>query len=259
MMNSEILGYAAGEIDTHLHTRHSCDSEMEPLAACRRAKELGLAALIFTEHMDFDPSDEGFGFYDAMAIRDSLDECRRLHPALGIFKGVEVTYQTKYRRQIERFLKKGNFDYALGSVHMVGEGDISRAERQEDYFAGRGEAQAYRPYFEEVRLAAESGLFDAIGHLDLCKKYGMRHYGALDWHKYAAEIEVILKAAAANGTVIELNTSGTRQDPRDTYPNIGVIEMFRQLGGRTLLGSDAHRTEDIGHAFGNYRDSIAAP
>lgn len=257
-MNPEIMKFAPGEVDAHLHTRHSCDSDMEPREACRMALELGLKAIIFTEHMDFDPSDEGFGFYDAMAIRDSLDACRREFPGLRIFKGVEVTYQSKYRKQIERFLKKGGFDYCLGSVHMVGDGDISRAERQDDYFSGRSEPEAYRPYFEEVRLAAGSGLFDTIGHLDLCKKYGMRHYGPLEWRKYAGEIEGILKEAAAKGTIIELNTSGTRQDPKDTYPNMEVIDLFRRMGGRVVLGSDAHRPEDIGHAFDKYKNSILA-
>lgn len=257
-MNPEIPSFAAGEIDAHLHTRHSCDSDMASMDACRRALELGLRAIVFTEHMDFDPSDEGFGFYDAMAIRDSLEECRRRFPSLRIFKGVEVTYQTKYRRQIERFLRKGNFEYALGSVHMVGDGDISRAERQGEYFGSRSEEEAYRPYFEEVRLAAGSGLFDAIGHLDLCKKYGLRHYGPMEWRKYSEEIGGILRAAASSGTIIELNTSGTRQDPKDTYPSIEVIELFRRMGGRTILGSDAHRPEDIGHAFGKFKGAIAS-
>lgn len=257
-MNQEILDFAPGEIDAHLHTRHSCDSDMDPTDACHRALELGLRAIVFTEHMDFDPSDEGFGFYDAMAIRDSLEECRRRYPSLRIFKGVEVTYQTKYRRQIERFLRQGNFDYALGSVHMVGDGDISRAERQADYFGSRTEEEAYRPYFEEVRLAAASGLFGALGHIDLCKKYGLGHYGPMEWRRYASEIEGILGAAAASGTIIELNTSGTRQAPKDTYPNIEVIELFRRMGGRTILGSDAHRTTDIGHDFGRFKVVISS-
>ncbi len=257
-MNPEILSFEPGEIDTHLHTKHSCDSDMEPGEACRRASEIGLRAIVFTEHMDFDPSDEGFGFYDAMAIRDDLDACRREFPGLRIFKGVEVTYQTKYRKQISRFLKKGNFDYAIGSVHMVGDGDISRAERQDDYFGKRSEREAYGPYFEEARLLAESGLFDTLGHLDLCKKYGHRHYGPMDWTKYAAEIEGILGAAIARGMGLELNTSGLRQEAEDTYPNIGVITRFRALGGKRVpLGSDAHRPQDIGHAFAELSGGIA--
>ncbi len=251
-MNQEILYFNSDRIDTHLHTRHSCDSDMEPLEACRRAIEIGLKALVFTEHMDFDPSDEGFGFYDASAIARSLEECRRLFPSLRIFKGVEVTYQSQYRREIEEFLKEGEFDYAIGSVHMVAQGDLSRDERQEEYFVGRSEDEAYRLYFEEVRQAAESGLFDAIGHLDLCKKYGTRHFGPFSWQKYAGQIEGILKTAAAAGAIIELNTSGLRQDPKDTYPHIEVIEMFRKRGGRAVLGSDAHRIEHIGYKFEDF-------
>lgn len=255
-MNQEILVFNLGEIDTHLHTRHSCDSDMAPRDACRRALEIGLRALVFTEHVDFDPSDEGFGFYDALAVRDGVEACRREFPGLRVFRGVEVTYQAKFEKQIARFLKTGGYDYSIGSVHMVGDGDISRVERQDEYFAGKSEEEAYRPYFEEARRLAASGLFDAVGHLDLCKKYGHRHYGPMDWRRYAAEIDGILKAAASGGTMVELNTSGLRQDPNDTYPNIGVIRNFLDMNGRVVLGSDAHRAADIGHTFGRYKDSI---
>ena len=253
-MNQEIFGFRPGQIDTHLHTRHSCDSDMEPREACRRALDLGLKALVFTEHMDFDPTDEGYGFYDATAIRDSLDACRLEFPDLRIFRGIEVTYQAKFERQISRFLRQGGFDYAIGSVHMIGDGDISRAERQGEYFSGKTEAGAYIPYFEEVRRLAESGLFDAVGHLDLCKKYGFRHYGPMEWSRYSEEIGAVLAAAASRGMAVELNTSGLRQDPEDTYPNISVARLFQGMGGRTALGSDAHRPGDIGYAFERFTE-----
>jgi len=250
-MNPEIPTFPLAAIDTHLHTRHSCDSDMEPRDACLRAVELGLRAIVFTEHMDFDPSDEGFGYYDGLAIRDSLDACRSAFPGLRIFKGVEVTYQPKYQKQIDRFIRKGNFDYTIGSVHMIGADDISRAEREQEYFGARTEAEAYGGYFRELAQLVESRLFDAVGHLDLCKKYGFRHYGPFDWRRCRPDVEAVLRAAAATGVRLELNTSGLRQDAQDTYPNIGVIHKFRELGGRNIaLGSDAHRPEDIGHKFG---------
>lgn len=256
-MNQEILNFKPGQIDTHLHTRHSCDSDLEPSEACRRALELGLKALIFTEHMDFDPSDEGFGYYDAMAIRQSLEDCRRKYPELAIFRGVEVTYQSKFHKQIARFLKNGNFDYSIGSVHMIGEGDISRQERQAAYFEDRSQDLAYGSYFEEVRQAAASGLFDALGHLDLCKKYGVLHYGPFDWRRYRSRIEEILGIVASAGRVLELNTSGLRQNPGDTYPNLEVIKLFRELGGGLVfLASDAHSGPQIAYGFERFKDII---
>jgi len=254
-MNPDILKFPAVKIDTHLHTRHSCDSDMDPHEACRRALDLGLGALIFTEHMDFDPSDEGFGFYDAVAIRQSLDSCRRQFPGLAIFRGVEVTYQAKFQKQIARFLRNGKFDYALGSVHMIGEGDISRQERQAEYFEGRSEAEAYGAYFDEAARAAASGLFDALGHLDLCKKYGVLHYGRFEWKNYQDRIEKILRILAARDMVLELNTSGLRQNPGETYPSIEVIQYFRTLGGRKVfLASDAHRVDQLALGFEKFHN-----
>lgn len=249
-MNPEILDFHPGRIDTHVHTRHSCDSKMDPSEACHRALELGLRALIFTEHMDFDPTDEGFGFYDVRAIESSLDRCRREFPEMKIFRGVEVTYQPQYRDIIADFVRQGKFDYTIGSVHMIGCGDISRKERQEDYFGGRSESEAYGAYFQEVRLTAESGLFDALGHLDLCKKYGVLHYGPFDWKRYREPIEEILGLVASRGMVLELNTSGLRQNPQDTYPNLEVIKRFQDLGGRyVFLASDAHESSHLAFGF----------
>jgi histidinol-phosphatase (PHP family) len=124
---------------------------------------------------------------------------------------------------------------------------ISEEGRCERYFAQRSVREAYQPYFAEVRRAVESGLFDLIGHLDLAKRYGVRYYGPFYLSLFAAEIREILKLAVQRGVGLEINTSGLRQSPHETYPGLEVLRWYRELGGQILtVGSDAHSVEDLG-------------
>jgi predicted metal-dependent phosphoesterase TrpH len=67
------------KFDLHLHTtRHSPDSEMEPLVMLRRAEELGLDGVVITEH-------------DWLWTEPELEGLRALHPKLVILSGIEVS------------------------------------------------------------------------------------------------------------------------------------------------------------------------
>jgi histidinol-phosphatase (PHP family) len=250
-MNQEIQTYPLGKADTHLHTSLSCDSEMAPLAACRRASELGLRAIVFTEHVDFDPADQGYGFYDDIHFNDQLADCRvAMGRTLKLYKGVEITYQPQYRQQIFDFIHEHQFDLVIGSVHMVGPQDISRPELAEKHYRRTEEEQAYGEYFSEVEKLVDSRLFDCLGHLDLCKRYGHLHYGPMSYRKYEKSYKRIVKRLIQSGLMLEINTSGLRQQVGETFPPYPAVLEYLKMGGtRLTLGSDAHRPEDIGAGF----------
>jgi predicted metal-dependent phosphoesterase TrpH len=65
--------------DLHMHTRrYSPDSEIDPFALVRRAKEIGLDGIAITEH-------------DRLWPESELDELRAAAPGLVILGGVEVS------------------------------------------------------------------------------------------------------------------------------------------------------------------------
>jgi histidinol-phosphatase (PHP family) len=122
-MNPEILKYPIGSIDTHLHSRISSDSEMGLQAACRQALKLGLKALVFTEHADFDPSDQGYGYYDDRMYNEELAEARvAMGRSLKIYKGIEITYQPQYRQKIFDFIHRHQFDFTQELLRAAGGG-----------------------------------------------------------------------------------------------------------------------------------------
>src|SRR5262245_45919067 len=65
--------------DLHMHTtRHSPDSQMDPFALVRRAREIGLDGVVITEH-------------DWLWTEPELEELRAAAPELVVLSGVEVS------------------------------------------------------------------------------------------------------------------------------------------------------------------------
>lgn len=250
-MNSEILKYPLGAIDTHLHSRISCDSEMGLQAACRQALKLGLKALVFTEHADFDPADQGYGYYDDRKYNDDLSEARvAMGRSLKIYKGIEITYQPQFRQKILDFIHQHQFDFTIGSVHKVGKDDVSWPELAKKYYNRMEEEQAYGEYFKEVENMIDSRLFDCLGHMDLCKRYGHLHFGPLAYRKYEKSYKKLLKRVIQSDMLLEINTSGLRQQVKETFPPYPAVLEYLKMGGTKLtLGSDAHRVQDIAQDF----------
>src|SRR5262249_4510993 len=67
------------KFDLHMHTtRHSPDSMMDPLVLVQRARELGLAALLITEH-------------DWLWTEAELEDLRTAAAGLVVLAGIEVS------------------------------------------------------------------------------------------------------------------------------------------------------------------------
>ena len=242
-------------VDYHLHSTYSADGFSSIADCCHRAFQLGFVEIGFCEHADFDPRDPCYDYLDFAAFRQQIEIQReRFGHGLAARAAVEVTYQTSREEVIALFLADKDLDYVVGSVHLVEDAVdwamISEAEGCEHYFARRTMQVAYRPYFVELRRAVASGLFDVIGHFDLVKRYGVGYYGPFDPTVFSDRIHDILELAVEKGVGLEINTSGLRQAPRETYPALGILKCYRQLGGDVLtVGSDAHSVADLGRGI----------
>jgi histidinol-phosphatase (PHP family) len=116
------------------------------------------------------------------------------------------------------------------------------------------------PYFDEIIGAARSGLFDTIGHLDFVKRYLIPHVTPADLARAPELYEPVLQALVESGTALEVNASGLRQLPRETYPSPAIVARYRALGGKHVtIGSDAHRTEWFAYGLAEaYRHAASA-
>ncbi len=158
-----------------------------------------------------------------------------------------MDFAGRHRSQIGDFLAGKEFDYVLGASHYV---DGVILEDHEVYFPGKTAEEAYAPFFDNTLETVETGWFDTIAHLDLCKRYGVHYLGPFDWEPFRDRIERILRGVIERDMAVEINTSGLRQLPGETYPCRGILEFYYALGGRAItVGSDAHYVGDVGRGI----------
>jgi histidinol-phosphatase (PHP family) len=234
--------------DIHLHTRFSGDARGEPEEFVIRAMERGLDVIGFSEHWDFGPGDKSYGFYDYENVRAEIERVRHKYTdRIEILFGVEVSYASNREDDIQDALSGKEFDYIIGGVH-VSDGVYISEPRCRPYLKRRSAAEVYTRFFEETEKAVESGLFDIIAHLDLCKRYGVEFYGPFDVGQVSdGLVEDVIRKTVAAGVALEVNASGTWQGPKEPYPAGQILEIYRDAGGELItLGSDAHEPARAG-------------
>jgi histidinol-phosphatase (PHP family) len=238
-------------LDSHLHTHLSPDSDVLIDVYAAAALERGIAELAITDHVDFEPGAPAFG-YATFADRERMvrQAAERWGPqGVAIRFGAELTYDRTWEAAIRDHLARHTYDFTIGSVHdrVVSPYAANRVQR---WVEGRSLPEIVAPAFEEVEAAARSGLFDALGHLDVVKRY-LHPFVSREALAAAPELyEPILRALVESGTALEINTSGLRHPVGETYPSAAVVCRFREMGGRAItVGSDAHRAEHFGWAL----------
>jgi histidinol-phosphatase (PHP family) len=158
-----------------------------------------------------------------------------------------------------------NYDYIIGSVHLVRANDgalVPVDESPEKLISGirehfNGEVQAFvRAYFEQEREMLSTCDFDIIGHLDLVRKFNVRHpYFDESASWYLNELELTAEAAAKSGKIVEVNTGAiSRGWLDDAYPSNAFRQMLRSRGVKFVLNSDAHASSALDCAFDRFAD-----
>ena len=248
-------------LDAHVHTDLSPDSDVPIDAYAASALELGIAEIAITDHVDFEPGAPAFG-YTTFGDRERIvrGAAERWGPqGLQIRFGVELTYDRSWESDIRDHLARHRYDFTIGSVHDRVDSPYSPS-RVAAWVEGRTLAEIVAPSFDEVAAAARSGLFDAIGHIDVVKRYVFPHVRPADFEAAPELYEPILRALVESGTALEVNTSGLRYSIAQTFPHPAIVARFRELGGRALtVGSDAHRLDHLAWALADgYAKYIAS-
>lgn len=160
------------------------------------------------------------------------------------------------------------FDYIIGSVHYLKYGDdyppIDSSRRAPDgsncvqAAANRfenGDVYAIaEKYFSTVSDVARKTNCDIIGHFDLISKFnedGSLFDESLHCFRDAAvsAADELLKC----GKPFEINTGAISRGLRTTpYPSAFLMKYIREHGGKFILSSDAHCTENICFGFDKY-------
>jgi histidinol-phosphatase (PHP family) len=205
------------------------------------AIEKGLKYLCFTEHLDHNPGDYGFGFYDHEKYSEAIDRARDLYGArIVLLKGIEFGEPHLYRNEFEKELER-DYDIVLGSMHYLGQEGFYGEKGLRDRYSLE---QLWEMYFESLSEMVGFGGFDVLAHFD----FPARYYG--DGSQYPTTAEDVVRELARKGIALEINTSGLRKGLARTLPGRRIIQEFGLAGGKMVtFGSDSHSCQEIGTGF----------
>lgn len=236
--------------DCHMHTAFSGDCDYEARHMIAAAKAYGLNGVAITDHLDLDfPEGECDFNLDVGAYYPAVCQLSDVYSteSFEIFKGIEMGMQESCVDRNKAIISKYDFDYVIGSVHVV-----DGMDPYEDIFwENRDETAAVKRYYEKVlaniRLMDD---FDALGHMDYIFRYARKLSRDDTYTGYEDVVDEILRTLIKKDKALELNTGALAKDLTNPNPGSIVLKRYRELGGKLLtIGADAHNPVNIGIGF----------
>jgi len=233
--------------DLHMHTPLCRHATGEPVDYARRAVELGFTEIGFSDHspMRRDDFDDWRMRFDQLGeYVEKVRKAQRDFPQLTIRLAMEVDYLPGQEEWIRELASLHPLDYFIGSVHYVSDSWAIDSPYKLSEWKNRDVWEVWSTYFDRLTMAAESGLFEIIGHADLPKKFGYR-----PTRDCTPLYETFLNAAKKHHCALDVNTAGLRKDCKEIYPSRQILELAFQKGVPITFGSDAHAPEEVGMNF----------
>jgi len=239
--------------DQHMHSSFSFDSEAPMKEMVESAIKKGLTHICFTEHTDFDfPVSEEFPkgcwecntdsyLYELLHLREQYKD------KIQIAFGMEIGLQESCFRQNAILARSHEFDFLIGSIHLVDKVDTYDPL----YYENRNTTQAVTDYLKTtINNIRKFQNFDVLGHMDYVVRTlpeGEGSYNPVDYLDYFDEIIDIL---LENEKGIEINTSALIKGYSNPNPHRDLVKRYKEKGGEIItVGSDSHFPENIGGKF----------
>lgn len=226
-------------IDYHIHTNFS-DGKNSHKDYIEKAKSLNLREIGFSDHICLNFPKWSMKQKDADIANKEIINLKKENN-LKIKYGFECDYLLGKEKEIEIFLKRYPIDYVIGSVHYINNWNFDTDKQK---FKEIDINQFYINYFNLIKKAAKSGLFDIIGHIDLAKKFN--YFPTFDLKDIYRQTAQVLKDS---DIVFELNTSGIDKECKEFYPSDEFLQILCDYKVPVTLGSDSHKVENLNRYF----------
>lgn len=178
--------------DYHVHTSFSDDSEYEMEEVIKRAIQLGIEELCFTDHEDYLTNDiEQTHLVDYDAYEKRYRELKEKYAEQITLKfGMEFGIQSHMIQEFERDFVAHDFDFILLSNHQINDQEFWTGEFQK----GKNQLEINSQYYEAILdVMGKYHNYSVLAHLDMIKRYDP--YGILEDSICEEVIKQILKKA----------------------------------------------------------------
>ncbi|MEX2415059.1 MAG: PHP domain-containing protein [Paenibacillaceae bacterium] len=177
------------------------------------------------------------------SIESFVDVVREAqHRGYPISLGIEADYFPNGEVELGELLGRYELDYVIGSVHFLDGWGFDNPNLK-DRFREKDLTALYRQFFDCVKAAASSGLFDIIAHLDNLKVFNYRP----DEHILLPMYEDVARTLKQANVATEVNTGLAYRYPvKEMCPSPAFLNILHQHGVPLTLSSDAHFPDDLG-------------
>jgi len=238
------------QADYHVHSHFSSDSKASMEEMVEKAIQLGMKKICFTDHMDYDfPKQYGlpFVFDPEQYFKELADISERYKNKIKVLTGIELGLQPYLADRFKKLMQQYDFDFAIGSSHLVNQIDPYQTEYWKSKSTEEGIVTYFQSIIDNVKAFTD---FQVYGHLDYVVRYAPDKNQSYTYNKYAEIIDEMLKTILETGKGIEVNTSGYKYGLGYAHPQTDVLKRYKELGGELItIGSDGHKPEHLGYDF----------
>lgn len=228
--------------DYHMHTSFSNDSKYPMEDAIKKAIELGIDEICFTEHSDYGTMGDYVVDYDSY-YQEYKNLKKKYEDKISIKFGCEFGVQEHTVQDFEKDFKSYDFDFIILSNHQIEDIEFWTYKYQE----GKTQDQYNRGYYQAILDVIEKfDNYSVLGHLDMIKRYDK--LGEYPDEEVKDLLVKMLKYVIKSGKGIEVNTSNFRYRLPDLTPSRYILNLYKELGGNIItIGSDTHEEEHVGY------------
>ena len=231
----------------HTHTyrcNHAADAHEREYI--KQAIKAGFTDMGFADHCPMplldgmDPSQYDGVLHVRMTPEETADyvntllELREQYKnEIDIHIGFEVEYFPELFDKFIEFISQFPIDYLILGQHFGSVNDtfwFGRSNRSEEEL---------KLYVDLCIEAIKTGKFTYVAHPDLCN-----FRGEID--VYEREMTRLIKCANEYSVPLEINICGLQE--MRSYPNIQFWQLASEIGCDVVLGSDAHKPENVYNA-----------
>lgn len=228
-------------VDYHMHSVLSDGKntyeEMIQAAIAKGFDEIG-----FTDHVCLKMVDWAIRMEDIPVMVGQIQDLRAKYASqIRLRFGIEVDYFPGKENEISDLISSLPLDYVIGSVHFIGDWNF---DTDQSMYGKWSNDKLYSKYFKLIQQAAQSDLFDIVGHLDIIKKFRIFPETNQD-QLYDETLQIIRE----HNLVVELNTGGFDRPCAESTPGSHLLEMCYKHQIPVTLSSDAHQVSHIGRHY----------